>query len=118
MDAPVVDAWGELPIKGGMLRVRLLPGDGLNKIRAAQFSGPFKAEPESAVRRLEEELAGVSIDEAPGRIEDWFGKNPGAVSGVEAGDLLTVLSLAHMKVRRAHSQAPDPSAWKNEKKPS
>ena len=116
MDAPVVDVWGELPIKGGMLRVRLLPGDGLNKIRAAQFSGPYKSQPESAVRRLEEELADRTIDEAPARIEDWFDKNPGAVSGVEAGDLLTVLSLAHMKVRRAQSQAPDPSAWKNEKK--
>ena len=115
MSAPMADVWGELPIKGGMLRVRLLPGDGLNSIRAAQFSGPFKSQPESAVRRLEEELAGVTIDDAPGKIEDWFGKNPGAVSGVEPGDLLTVLSLAHMKVRRAQSQAPDPSAWKKEK---
>ena len=115
MDAPVTNVWGELPIKGGMLRVRLLPGDGLNSIRAAQFSGPFKCQPESAVRRLEEDLAGTTIDEAPAKIEDWFGKNPGAVSGVEPGDLLTVLSLAHMKVRRAQSQAPDPSAWKKEK---
>jgi hypothetical protein len=37
------------------------------------------------------------------------------VAGVEAGDLLTVLSLAHMKVRRERSQAPDPTAWKKEK---
>jgi hypothetical protein len=115
MSGPTSDVWGELPIKGGVLRVRLLPGDGLNKIRAARFSGPFTATPDTAVLRLEEELAGVTIDEAPGRIEDWFQKNPGAVSGVEPGDLLTVLSLAHMKVRRAQSTAPDPSAWKNEK---
>ena len=115
MSGPVVDVWGELPIKGGMLRVRLLPGEGLNTIRAAQFSGPFKCQPESAVRRLEEDLAGATIDDAPGKIEDWFGKNPGAVSGVEPGDLLTVLSLAHMKVRRSQSQAPDPAAWKKEK---
>lgn len=115
MSDTVVDVWGELPIKGGMLRVRLLPGDGLNLIRAAQFSGPFTCRPDSAVRRLEETLAGASIDEAPGRIEEWFDKNPGAVAGVEAGDLLTVLSLAHMKVRRERSQAPDPAAWKKEK---
>ena len=115
MSGPTSDVWGELPIKGGMLRVRLLPGEGLNRIRAAQFTGPFKATPDTAVHRLEEELAGSTIDEAPGRIEDWFQKNPGAVSGVEPGDLLTVLSLAHMKVRRAQSQAPDPAAWKKEK---
>jgi hypothetical protein len=108
------DVWGELPIKGGMLRVRMLPGTARNVIRAVQFSGPFKAEPESSMRRLEEALAGVSIDEAPGRIEDWFSANPGALSGVEAGDLLTVLSLAHMKVRITQSTAPDPSAWKKE----
>ena len=108
------EVWGELPIKGGMLRVRLLPGGARNVIRAVQFSGPFQAQPESAVRRLEEALAGVSIDEAPGRIEDWFSANPGAVSGVDAGDLLTVLSLAHMKVRITQSTAPDPSAWKKE----
>ena len=115
MSAATADVWGELPIEGGMLRVRLLPGEGLNKIRAAQFSGPFKANPDTAVRRLEEELAGTTIDEAPGKIEDWFQKNPGVVSGVEPEDLLTVLSLAHMKVRRTQSQAPDPSAWKKEK---
>ena len=115
MSAAIAEVWGELPIDGGILRVRLLSGDGVNKIRAAQFSGPFKANPESAVRRLEEELAGATIDEAPGRIEAWFQKNPGAVSGVEPSDLLTVLSLAHMKVRRAQSQAPDPSAWKKDK---
>ena len=108
------EVWGELPIKGGMLRVRLLPGTARNVIRAVQFSGPFKAQPESAVRRLEEALAGVSIDEAPGRIEDWFAANPDLVSGVDAGDLLTVLSLAHMKVRITQSPAPDPSAWTTE----
>ena len=42
---------------------------------------------DSAVRRLEEELAGTTIDEAPAKIEDWFGKNPGAVSGVEPGEI-------------------------------
>ena len=115
MSATAADVWGELPIKGGMLRVRLLPGDGLNKIRAAQFQGPFQCRPASAVRRLEEELAGVTIDEAPSKIEEWFEKNPDAVSGVEPGDILTVLSLAHMKIRRSQSQAPDPSAWKKEK---
>lgn len=115
MSAATADVWGELPIAGGMLRIRLLPGDGINKIRAVQFSGPFQANPESAVRRLEEELAGATIDEAPARIEGWFQKNPGAVSGAEPDDLLTVLSLAHMKVRRAQSQAPDPSAWKKDK---
>ena len=115
MSESVVDVWGELPVKGGMLRVRLLPGGGLNTLRAVQFSGPFTCEPPSAVRRLEEALAGATIDEAPGRIEDWFGKNPDAVAGVEPGDLLTVLSLAHMKVRRERSQAPDPAAWKKEK---
>jgi hypothetical protein len=115
MNGSTVDVWGELPIQGGMLRVRLVPGEGLNKIRAAQFSGPFKATPDTAVLRLEEELAGATIDEAPSRIEGWFQRNPGAVSGVEPDDLLTVLSLAHMKVRRTQSNAPDPSAWKSEK---
>ena len=33
---------------------------------------------------------------------------------MDAGDLLTVLSLAHMKVRITQSTAPDPSAWKKE----
>ena len=108
------EVWGELPIKGGMLRVRMLPGMARNVIRAVQFSGPFKAAPESATRRLEEALAGVSIDEAPGRIEDWFAANPGAISGVEPDDLLTALSLAHMKVRITQSTAPDPSAWKKD----
>jgi hypothetical protein len=99
-----------------MLRVRMLPGGARNVIRAVQFSGPFQAKPESAVRRLEEALAGVSIDEAPGKIEDWFAANPGVVTGVEPGDLLTVLSLAHMKVRITQSTAPDPEAWKKEMK--
>ena len=108
------DVWGELPISGGILRVRLLPGSARNVIRAVQYSGPFTCTPESAMRRLEESLAGTTIDEAPGRIEDWYAKNPQAVSGVEPGDLLTVLSLAHMKVRITQSTAPDPNAWKKQ----
>ena len=114
MSGTTADVWGELPIAGGILRVRLLPGQARNVLRAVQFSGPFTARPESAVRRLEEALAGVSIDEAPGRIEDWYAQNPGALSGVEPGDLLTVLSLAHMKVRITQSTAPDPNAWRKQ----
>ena len=114
MSGTTADVWGELPIAGGILRVRLLPGQARNVLRAVQFSGPFTCRPESAVRRLEEALAGLSIDEAPGRIEDWYAQNPGAISGVEPGDLLTVLSLAHMKVRITQSTAPDPNAWRKQ----
>ena len=70
-DAPA-DVWGELPISDGILRVRLVPGAARNVIRAVQYSGPFTCRPESAMRRLEEALAGVTIDEVPGRIDVIF----------------------------------------------
>ena len=44
-----------------------------------------------------------------------FAQNPKALPGVVPEEFLTVLTLAFMKVRRAISTAPDPSAWK--KKP-
>mgnify|MGYP001616569689 CR=1 FL=1 len=103
---------GALPTPGGMLRVTIFPGAGRNQIASVCFTGSFRSEPEGVQGRLEESLAGTTIDEAPGRIEDFFAHNPGALPGVEPDELLTVLTLAFMKVRRTASSAPDPEAWK------
>ena len=107
-----MDVTGELPVKGGMLRVVIVPGDGRNRIQSALFTGPFPDEPAGTLARLQETLSGTTIDEAPAKIEDFFAQNAGALPGIEPGDVLTVLTLAFMKVRRAASSAPDPSDWK------
>jgi len=109
-----VDATGELPVKGGVLKVIIVPGDGRNQIQEVRFSGPFRDEPAGARERLEKLLAAASIDQAPARIESFFAQNQGALPGVEPEDFLTVLTLAFMKVRRSTSSAPDPSAWKKQ----
>jgi len=103
---------GELPTKAGIVRVLLVPGAGRNQIQSVSFSGTFKAEPAGILAKLEQALAGVTIDEAPGKIEDFFAQNPQALPGVEPEEFLTVLTLAFMKVRRTTSSAPDPAAWK------
>lgn len=105
-------AVGELPVKGGLLKVSVAPGEGRKSIASVEFSSTFKAEPEGVWARLGEALASSTIDEAPARIEDFFSRNPQALPGLEPEDILTVLTLAFMKVRRASSQAPDPAAWK------
>lgn len=109
-----MDVTGDLPVKGGVLRVVLVPGDGRNQIQEVQFSGPFRDEPPGARQRLEKLLASASIDQAPARIESFFAQNQGALPGVEPEDFLTVLTLAFMKVRRTTSSAPDPTAWKKQ----
>ncbi len=111
MPAPANSVSGELPTKAGLLRATIVPGTGRNQIQSVSFGGTFKAEP-GALAALEKTLAGVTIDEAPGKIEDFFGQNPKALPGVEPEEFLTVLTLAFMKVRRTTSTAPDPSAWK------
>jgi hypothetical protein len=78
------------------------------------FSGTFKSEPPGILGSLERALGGSSINEAPGKIEDFFAQNPTALPGVEPEELLTVLTLAFMKVRRSSSTAPDPEAWKKQ----
>lgn len=103
---------GELPTKAGIVRATLVPGAGRNQIQSVTFGGTFKAEPAGVLAKLEQALAGGTIDEAPGRIEDFFAQNPGALPGVEPEEFLTVLTLAFMKVRRSTSSAPDPSDWK------
>lgn len=110
-----MEVTGDLPVKGGVLRVAIVPGGGRNQIESVKFSGPFKDEPQGTLARLHAALAGSTIDEAPTHIEEFFAENAGALPGVEPEDLLTVLTLAFMKVRRAASSAPDPSDWK--KKP-
>ncbi len=107
-----MEVTGDLPVKGGILRAALVPGTGRNQIQTVRFSGPFRDEPDGTRSRLEAALAGASIDEVPARIEDFFAQNAGALPGVEPEDLLTVLTLAFMKVRRAASSAPDPTDWK------
>ena len=115
MSAPGSSVTGELPTKSGILRASLVPGAGRNQIQSVSFSGTFKAEPAGILAKLEQALSGATIDEAPGKIEDFFAQNPRALPGVEPEEFLTVLTLAFMKVRRSISTAPDPSAWK--KKP-
>ncbi len=110
-----MEVTGDLPIKGGLLRVAIVPGDGRNQIQSARFTGPFRDEPAGTLERFQESLAGSTIDEAPTKIEDFFAQNAGALPGVEPEDILTVLTLAFMKVRRAASSAPDPSDWKKNK---
>lgn len=105
---------GELPIAGGMLRAVIVPGQGRNQIRSVQFSGPFQAATPAALSGLQEALAGKTIDEAPGLIEDYFRDHPGAITGAAPGEFLTAMTLAFMKVRMASSSAPDPNAWKKE----
>lgn len=111
MSAPA-SVTGELPTKAGIVRATIVPGSGRNQIQSVSFSGTFKSEPAGILAKLEEALGGSTIDEAPGKIEDFFGQNPQALPGVEPEELLTVLTLAFMKVRRTTSSAPDPSAWK------
>ena len=106
---------GELPTKAGIVRATIVPGAGRNQLQSVSFSGTFKAEPPGILAKLEQALAGTTIDEAPGKIEDFFAQNPKALPGVEPEEFLTVLTLAFMKVRRTTSTAPDPSAWKNQK---
>jgi hypothetical protein len=106
---------GDLPIAGGILRATIVPADERNRIRSVRFSGKYTAEPDGIVFRLEEELSGILIDEAPGKIEDFFAKHPEAKVSVQPGEFLTVLTLAFMKVRRTQSQAPDPAAWKKDR---
>lgn len=103
---------GELPTNAGRVRATIVPGAGRNQIQSVSFSGTFKSEPPGILARLEQALAGATIDEAPGKIEDFFAQNPKALPGVEPEEFLTVLTLAFMKVRRAASVAPDPSDWK------
>jgi hypothetical protein len=113
--APGSSVTGELPTKAGVVRATIVPGAGRNQIQSVSFSGTFKAEPAGILAKLEQVLGGTTIDEAPGKIEDFFAQNPKALPGVEPEEFLTVLTLAFMKVRRTTSSAPDPSAWK--KKP-
>lgn len=112
MTAPSEGVTGELPLVGGVLRARIVPGEARNAISSVQFTGDFQAEPGDIARRLEASLAGTTVDEAAGRIEDFFAAHPGAITGAAPSDFLTVLTLAFMKVRRTTSSAPDPSAWK------
>ena len=111
MSSTAPSVTGELPTKAGVLRATIVPGAGRNQIQSVAFSG-IKAEP-GVLSKLEQSLGGSTIDEAPGRIEDFFAQNPKALPGVEPEEFLTVLTLAFMKVRRSTSHAPDPSAWKN-----
>ena len=106
---------GDLPVKGGVLKVAIVPGDGKNQIQSVRFSGPIRDEPAGALERLQKALSGSKIDQAPTKIEDFFAQNKGALPGVEPEDFLTVLTLAFMKVRLASSSAPDPSEWKKSK---
>jgi len=105
---------GELPTKAGIVRATIVPGAARNQIQSVSFSGTFKAEPAGILAKLELTLAGSTIDEAPGKIEDFFAQNPTALPGVEPEEFLTVLTLAFMKVRRTISTAPDPAAWKKQ----
>ena len=114
MSSPAPSVSGELPTKAGIVRATIVPGAGRNQIQSVSFSGTFKSEPPGILAKLEQALAGSSIDEAPGKIEDFFGQNPKALPGVEPEEFLTVLTLAFMKVRRTTSTAPDPSAWKKQ----
>lgn len=109
MSTPVT---GELPTKAGVVRATIVPGAARNQIESVSFSGTFKSEPPGILANLEKSLAGATIDEAPGKIEDFFAQNPKALPGVEPEEFLTVLTLAYMKVRRTTSSAPDPSDWK------
>jgi len=110
--APASSVTGELPTKAGIVRATIVPGAARNQIQTVSFSGTFKSEPPGILAKLEAALAGGTIDEAPGKIEDFFAQNPKALPGVEPEEFLTVLTLAFMKVRRSNSTAPDPSAWK------
>lgn len=114
MAVPPTSVTGELSTKAGMVRATIVPGLRRNQIQTVSFSGTFKAEPPGILARLEQALAGATIDEAPGKIEDFFAQNPRALPGVEPEEFLTVLTLAFMKIRRSSSTAPDPSAWKKQ----
>ncbi len=107
-----MEVTGDLPIPGGLLRASIVAGDGRNQIQSARFTGPFRDDPPGTLERLQASLSGSTIDEAPTKIERFFAENQGALPGVDPSDLLTVLALAFMKVRRAASSAPDPSDWK------
>ena len=112
MPAPASSVTGELPTKAGILKATIVPGAGKNQLQSVSFGGTIKAEPAGILAKLEQSLSGATIDEAPGKIEDFFAQNPTALPGVEPEEFLTVLTLAFMKVRRTTSSAPDPSAWK------
>jgi hypothetical protein len=114
LPSPAPSVTGELSTKVGILRATIVPGAGRNQIQSVSFSG-IKAEPPGILAKLEQMLGGATIDEAPGKIEDFFAQNPKALPGVEPEEFLTVLTLAFMKVRRTTSIAPDPSAWKKQK---
>lgn len=106
-----MEVTGDLPIPGGILRATIVPGDGRNQIQSARFAGPFRDEPPGMLERLQQELAGSTIDEAPAKIEEFFAENAGALPGVDPSDLLTVLTLAFMKasvrtVRRSEGSTP------------
>jgi len=112
VSAPAPSVSGELPTKAGLLKATIVPGSAKNQIQSVKFGGTFKAEQAGTLGRLEQLLGGATIDEAPGKIEDFFAQNPTALPGVEPEEFLTVLTLAFMKIRRTTSSAPDPSAWK------
>jgi len=63
---------GELPTKAGIVRATIVPGAARNQIQSVSFSGTFKAEPAGILAKLEQALGGSTIDEAPGKIEDFF----------------------------------------------
>lgn len=104
---------GELAAASGdQIKATIVPGEKRNQIQTVRFSGTFKASPDGIIGKLEAALAGVLIDHAPMKIEDFFMKNPDAQVSVAPGEFLTVLTLAFMKRRLSTSSAPDPAAWK------
>ena len=102
---------------GGTLRATIvLAAAPRHRLESVRFEGSFRDDPPGSLARLQGALAGASIDEAPARIEEFFAAHPGALPGPEPGEFLTALSLAFMKVRRTLSSAPDPAAWKKERR--
>ncbi|HXG63453.1 MAG TPA: hypothetical protein VNO22_18925 [Planctomycetota bacterium] len=102
---------------GGTLRATIVLAAGPRRcLESVRFDGSLRDEPPGSLARLEKALAGASIDEAPARIEEFFSAHPGALPGADPEEFLTALSLAFMKVRRTLSAAPDPAAWKKERR--
>jgi len=83
---------------GGVLRVRLWPGAGQQRIERIRFAGDVHLHPADALERLERTLAGLPLTEAEAAARAFIAGFPCDLLGFVPEDLVRVLQLALSKL--------------------